>query len=233
MDPITPATLVQQLIEWMRTESVGPTRTRLIKFLYLADLQWARYRGGVTFTGWRWYVHTFGPVAAEALQLLDDGVTAGWLRQTILSESDDVEDERRAVVYDVTEYPSRSDTMLPAEFGKVREWIRRYGDSTSELLHFVYGETEPMECVVEGDILDFSRALRPRTMPASATAPMSKKTRRTMDELMSRIRGSYARSRAAAAAAPDGPRDDEYFAGIPDEDTKPPSQPVRLLFGKG
>ena len=233
MDPITPATLVQQLIQWMRTESVGPTRTRLVKFLYLADLQWARYRGGVTFTGWRWYVHTFGPIAAEALGLLDDGVAAGWLHQTILGESDDVEDERRAVVYDVTQYASPSDTMFPAEFGKVREWIRRYGDFTSQLLRFVYGETEPMDSAVEGDELDFRRALRPPSMPAPPVAPISKKTRRKMDELMSRIRDGYARSRAASAIAPDGPRDAEYLAGLPDENTEAPTQPVRLLFGKG
>lgn len=234
MDTANPEKLVIQLIRWMRDESVAPTRTRLVKFLYLADLLWARYRGGATFTHWPWYVHTFGPMANEALQLLDEGVSDGWLRQTSLGGDDDdeVDDPQRTTLYDLTQ-PTLDEQALPAEFGKLRVWIKRYGDSTARLLRFVYGDTEPMENVAEGELLDFTRARDPRPQSAKTTEPLSRSARKQMDELMARIRHDYQRGRLAAEAAVDGPRDSVYRDGIPDDDSELPSQPVQLLFGKG
>jgi len=83
--------LLEGIIAWMRTEGVAPTRTRIVKFLYLADLQYARYHDGKTFTGWRWYTDSFGPFATEALRLLDEGVNEGWLRTTVLEREEEAE----------------------------------------------------------------------------------------------------------------------------------------------
>jgi len=218
MDPATPQHLVEQLISWMRAESVTPTRTRLMKYLYLADLQFARYRDGRTFTGWSWYVHHFGPMASEAYVLLDRGVRDRWIRQNDLGWSDD--DDRRAVVYDVVDKASPATVQLPTEFGKLRVWIKEYGDSQNQLLRFVYGSTEPMEQAREGDCLDFTTARRPLPAPSTAAAhALPPKTRRKLEELMKSIRSEYEATRATSV--PDGPRDEHYYAGLPTEDEAP------------
>jgi hypothetical protein len=82
--------LIRTLVGWMRNEGVAPTRTRLVKFLYLADLQYARYHGGNTLTGWRWYAYSFGPFAVEALRELDRSVEEHWLVSTMLRQTEDL-----------------------------------------------------------------------------------------------------------------------------------------------
>jgi hypothetical protein len=225
-------TLTRGLIAWMRREGVAPTRTRLVKFLYLADLQHARYKGGETITGWRWYTGPFGPVAVEALRLLDDGVKAGWLRRWDAGEDDQADDERRAVGYDLLDADATLDGSMPLLLGKVRDWIKRYGDSTPRLLRFVYGNTEPMELARDGDVLDFARARPPGPGPA-IDSHVPKKQAKKLDELMKRLRLEYAANRSSVVAFPDGPHDEEYYAGTPEEDRLPSAEFILRFPNRG
>jgi hypothetical protein len=58
------------------------------------------------------------------------------------------------------------------------------------------------------------------------------KTRKRLDELMSRIRTDYERSKAASAACPEGPYDSVYYDGTPkdDDDDWVPDGEVTILF---
>jgi hypothetical protein len=221
MGLIDTKTLTRGLIAWMRREGLAPTRTRLVKFLYLADLQHARYKGGETLTTWRWYTGPFGPVAVEALQLFDQGVREGWLRQWAVGGDDEAESDRRAVGYDLPEQDESLHEAMPPLLGKVREWMKRYGDSTPNLLRFVYGDTEPMQNVREGEVLNFSRARPLGPGPAVQSAPLPRKQVKRLDDLVARLRAEYSAARAASAGFADGPRDAAYLEGVPTDDDLP------------
>ncbi|MFO0763036.1 MAG: hypothetical protein U0359_41755 [Byssovorax sp.] len=227
MSAIDSATLVQGLIAWMRQEGVAVTRTRLMKFIYLADLHHARHHEGATITGWRWYVHSFGPMANEAYVLLDRGVREGWLTSNASSSSGE-EGEPSAIFYDIV-------TKGAAEqlhgMGKVHRWIKTLGDDTPRLLRFVYGNTEPMVDAKEGEYLDFSSA-RPtdNVAPIHGRKPTRKEEKR-FEEISKRLRARYEAAQASNAKIVDGPRDDAYFNDLPAEGASVNGDMI-LLFDK-
>ena len=50
------------------------------------------------------------------------------------------------------------ENAIPLEvLGQLQEVIKKFGEDTPSLLDYVYFETEPMEGVKKGDILDFSK----------------------------------------------------------------------------
>jgi hypothetical protein len=239
---VSPEILLKGIIAWMREEGVAPTRTRLIKFLYLADLQHARYNRGCTFTNWRWYVDSFGPFATEAIHLLDSGVKKGWLKTVVLQretqladatlESDAVKaNSSAAFVYDLVDYESvdRAKEEMPVGFGMVRNWIKKYGSDTNSLLRFVYGNTEPMDNALEGQILDFTTA---RPIAVAKPIPSRKLTRQErskLDDLLSKMRAKYHRILEQNEAMNFAPYDDAYYEGLPRE-IETPSGTVVLRF---
>lgn len=218
-DPnIDTSILLRGVIAMMRREQVAPTRTRVMKYLYLADLHYARYAEGRTLTGWEWRVDAFGPLAVPALHLFDQGTSEGWLR-TWDAGADEDDGTKRAVGYDVVGDLDAMLKALPGSIvGKLREWIKTYGGSTNRLLRFVYGNTEPMEGAHEGDVLDFSRARIPGAGHVLPATTISTKQRKSMDELMRRIRADYDATRTASAKLVDGPYDDEFRRGVPADD---------------
>ncbi len=236
--------LLKAIIAWMRNEGVAPTRTRIVKFLYLADLQHARYHGGRTFTGWRWRTDSFGPFATEALNLLDRGVNEGWLKTTILQREEgqarleaqaglaDME-SGRTFIYDLPDFATveRAKEDAPLGFGAVRNWIKKYGSDTNALLRFVYGNTEPMENAVEGVTLDFTTA---RPISVAKPIPGRKLTtqeRQKLNDLLTRMRAKYQAIQLANKAMHWGPYDDAYYEGLPRE-TETPAGTIVLRFPK-
>jgi len=228
--------LLEGIIAWMRTEGVAPTRTRIVKFLYLADLQHARYHDGKTFTGWRWYTDSFGPFATEALRLLDEGVNEGWLRTTVLEREEEAEVDRqsgRTFIYDLPDYATveRAKEDAPIGFGAVRSWIQKYGSDTNALLRFVYGNTEPMENAVEGVTLDFTTARPISVAQPIAGRKLTKQERQKLNDLLTRMRTKYQAIQVANKAMHWGPYDDAYYEGLPRE-TETPAGTVVLRFPK-
>ncbi len=53
--------LVQLICGWASERDEVLTPIRIVKFLYLADLYYARKNDGMTLTGWRWRFIDFGP----------------------------------------------------------------------------------------------------------------------------------------------------------------------------
>jgi len=226
MKPPDVDTLIAGIIGWMREENVAPTRTRLMKFLYLADLHYARHHEGKTATGWRWYVNAFGPMANEAYSAFEAGVAAGWLRESG-GGPDSNGEQGGAIFYDANVKPA-NDTLLAV--GKVRQWIKKYGDDTNRLLRFVYGSTEPMLDAHEGDLLDFSDA-RPIDSKPIELLKSTRNQEKKFVAAMKALRAEYEAARAANAKIVDGPYDDVYRAGVPDE-TSELGGVATLVFGK-
>ena len=224
--------LLRGIIALMAQEGVAPTKTRLMKFLYLADLHHARFNNGRTLTQWTWRVDSFGPLSTEGLSCIDRGVQEGWLFTQPVSV-DEVEDtSNRATFYRLGSAEVVRDAVncVPAGIsGQMRRWIKKYGHETNRLLAFVYGNTEPMEDARPGDVLDFGVARPPGPGRPIQDAPLSAKQKKRMAELIGRIRKGYEEKRAAADRVPNGPYDTEYYQGVPEEDGVVPGE-IELHF---
>jgi hypothetical protein len=136
----------------------------LIKYVYLADLAFAETHGGKPFTGVVWRFHHFGPWSAEVYERIEPVVRkAGAEERRISSKFEDdfvrwsLQDERLAETLDGT---------LSREVSRaVKQAIRRFGQDTSALLHFVYA-TRPMLSAKPGEVLEFTL---PRTIDSEET----------------------------------------------------------------
>ena len=228
MRTIEPKDLLRGVISVMRQERMAPTRTRLVKFLYLADLHHARHHDGATLSRWGWYVGVFGPVAKEALSLLDQGVNEGWLRlwDSDVADADEDAERRTAIVYDLL---GDRPAGLPAGFGRLKEWIARYGDTTNSLLRFVYGNTEPMQDAAPGETLDFTTAMHPRSArPIPST--LSGKGRKRMKQLIERISAAMEQGPGTEAAPGGELYDEEFDSGVPKDEGLPMQGSFLLSF---
>src|SRR6185437_7249354 len=72
--PLTAKDLVQAIVWLASQRGEALTSLRLVKFLYLADLYWAREHEGQTLTGWPWAFVHFGPFTGNALDTIEAAV---------------------------------------------------------------------------------------------------------------------------------------------------------------
>lgn len=151
------------------------SKTQLIKFLYLADLIFARRHGGRTWTGWQWRYWHFGPYCEEAVRSIQDAACSGFIS---LEEQTDGEKEFEILKLTPKAFNQKID--VPVEFeGLLPKWIKKYGGDLYRLLDFIYHNTEPMIEAEKGQILDFSHCLPSTKLYAYGKElklpPMSKK----------------------------------------------------------
>lgn len=66
-----PETLVSFIAEEASARGELLSPIRLVKFLYLADVYYARYHNGQTLTGWPWRFVFYGPYRREAMATID------------------------------------------------------------------------------------------------------------------------------------------------------------------
>jgi len=138
--------LINRIFERCESERMlPPLKTRLVKLLYLAEIEYFR-RTGKRLTGLEWRFHHFGPYAAALADQLGnpDVDTLTW--SMIPRQNIDDHDAQVAISQ------------------VVHEW----GDADlNALLDFVYFETEPMQNAKRGDTLDFASV-----KPLSAWRPV-------------------------------------------------------------
>lgn len=128
----------------------------IIKYVYLADLEYAKFHGGETLTGVRWKFHHFGPWSYEVYSLIEPALgEIGAVQSQIQSKySDDfirwgLESCDQELINSIEK---ELDWIVLA---RVKEYVKRFGSDTESLLHFVY-LTEPMLKAAPEDYLDFS-----------------------------------------------------------------------------
>jgi hypothetical protein len=152
-----------QYITWLaseREEMLSPIR--LVKFLYLADLYYARRNGGTTLTGWRWNFVHYGPFTNEALDAIQSAIQAGMIAAIPYQGSFDDEEHFLYKTESETE-PCLAARLPFYVIGPLQGAIKKWASDTFGLLDHVYFETEPMKNVKPGDLLDFSKAREPET----------------------------------------------------------------------
>jgi len=132
-----------------------PYVTRLVKLLYLADLEWRRNHGGEPIANFTWAFLHFGPYAIELADLLGGP-------DMEVAELEGGKEARRFVIGDGVE-----EHGLPADVvSLLRQLVKKWGNvELNRLLDYVYFDTEPMENAKRYEPLDFSR-LMPSTRPS-------------------------------------------------------------------
>jgi len=136
-------------------------KTKLIKYLYLIDVEYYR-RHGAVFTGFNWIFYDYGPWAYEYNAIFDEiNLSPDFTLRTgsspeldtqFISVSDGVE---KYFVFDELE-----DQL------KAREITDRWADeSLSQMLNYVYFHTEPMDGAKRHQRLDFSKIRKLEPIP--------------------------------------------------------------------
>lgn len=155
-----PHELIRFITWYASTRGERLTTIRLVKFLYLADLFFARERSGQTLTGWLWAFVHYGPFCTEALHAIRTAREHGLVdAQPYPSQYD----EKDYWLYGADPYeqePSIVEQLPAYVVSELKEAIRKWADDTPGLLDYVYFHTEPMMIAVPGNRLDFSLAVK-------------------------------------------------------------------------
>jgi len=160
---------IQQLIRfivWYATDhETRLTTTRLVKFLYLADLHHARAFKGETYTRFPWAFIHYGPYCQEAQAAIDEAVV-----NDLISRKPFTGVHASGAVFLCTDWGAElSEEQLPIQLvSPLKKDILRFGDETPILLDYVYFESEVLEGVRKGERIDFSKA-KPIPKPPTIT----------------------------------------------------------------
>lgn len=158
-------------ISWYATENdIALTTVRLVKFVYLADVYFARKHKGETLTHLPWIFLFYGPYCREVMREMDGAASLGLIDRKSFESR--YEEEKEYHIYSCSdESVDEIEDEIPLEvLGPLKAAIRHYGDDTALLLDFVYFETEPMIEANKGDILDFTKC-----KPRDASKPIELK----------------------------------------------------------
>jgi hypothetical protein len=197
--------LVSAIASLIREYGGTPTKTKLLKLLYLADVEnWRDH--GQRLTDLNWIFYLYGPWTEQYDQLLSEMKSEG-----VIEVNPGHEDGEATFINAL--HPAKLeqvDLSTPTYFA-IKGLIERWGPQrTAELLDYVYFETEPMVNAVRGQALDFG-SVKPR-----AAVPLYRpvKSQATQGEI-ARMRRAFqaARSENREADATDfkPPRYDESF----------------------
>jgi hypothetical protein len=145
--PADPLLLVDLIYrDSKRRNLLLPQITRLTKLMYLAELEYFRQKRE-RLTDLKWIFYLYGPYPLALKHVLGEPEieTNEW--QTGKTSRHIVRDEEVFL-------GAKADFDLEAIVGRI---VKEWGDADlNQLLDYVYFETEPMQNVKRGDVLDFS-----------------------------------------------------------------------------
>jgi hypothetical protein len=139
---------------------VGPIH--LVKYVYLADMDYAKYNEGQTYTGIEWKFHHFGPWSPTVFNQIEVALTPfGAVKKSFPSKFSDDDCIRWSMPFDEATFGELR-KALPMEIRHaVPDYVEKYRDDTTSLLHFVYA-TRPMLHAAPGEVLDFHLLVEPK-----------------------------------------------------------------------
>ena len=203
--------LIPAIVSYVGEHSGYVTKTKLLKLLYLFDVEYFRAHRK-TFTGFAWKFFHLGPWTAEYEPVLE-----GLIAQNVLAES-----QSSRLDFDTRFYSSPKRVDLGAAIPNLRDEVllksvlKRWGNcNTGEILDYVYFRTEPMEFGIRNELLDFGHILE--QSPAPYTRPSSGKSPNEIKALRQRFREQLQTRELAGQQRPafTHPRyDDEFFEAM-------------------
>lgn len=133
---------------------LGPIH--LIKYVYLADLAYARRHGGDTYTGTEWRFYKFGPWSQPVNERVEPALNFIHADQRVF-QSDYTDRDEWVRWSKRDEYTlNRLERGLPPVITReLSRDVHRYLKHTPSLLDFVY-KTEPMLSAAPNDFLNFA-----------------------------------------------------------------------------
>lgn len=187
------ALLVAGQAEDWRERTLGPIH--LIKYIYLADLDHARFHNGQTFTGLDWKFHHFGPWSTAAYQQIEPALSALGASK---SKTQSQYGEQDWIRWSISTENKRIDHVgqsLPLETRKtIEHYVGKYHNNTTAMLHDIYA-TLPILKAAPGEQLDFSVVIPPQNKSGEAYVPylkrLSPKQRKALKAGMAALRDRF------------------------------------------
>lgn len=133
---------------------LGPIH--LIKYVYLADIAFARRNEGQTFTGIDWQFYKFGPWAQAVNERIEPALHAlGADKQVFSSDYEDKDDWSRWSLRSERLLQEKEQNLPIYIVMSLKRDIHKFGKDTPSLLDHVY-RTKPMLVAAPNDYLDFA-----------------------------------------------------------------------------
>jgi len=161
----------------------------LIKYVYLADLAYARRNQGKTFTSAHWQFDKFGPWSQEVRERIEPAfLEVGADKKTVPSKYEDKDDGIRWSVRSERLLQER-EWKLPADITLyLKRYVDRFGQDAPSLLDHVYG-TKPMLSAAPNEHLDLSLAVEDASSAEPEPRPLrmdilSEKKKKKLKERM-------------------------------------------------
>jgi len=195
----------------------------LIKYVYLADLAYARRNQGKTFTSVHWQFDKFGPWSQEVRERIEPALqTIGAEKKISPGKYEDKDDGIRWSVRNERLLQER-EWKLPADITLyLKRYVDRFGKDAPSLLDHVYS-TKPMLSAAPNEYLDFSLAVEdtPSAEPEPRPLIMDNLSEKKKKKLKERMHALQEKQKSRKPKAPrlvqlvKNPRYDEvYEAGI-------------------
>lgn len=172
--------ILLQILSEASQKDFSLTKTQIVKFLYLAEVEYYRETGN-RLTDLDWLFYHYGPYAFEI-----DAILEG---REFLMEKKETKSERVVQQYKIAEPTAKYSSYVDAKVSLIiKRIVGTWGNKPlEELLDFMYFDTEPMEAVEQrGERLDFSTV---KKEPAALVIPLkaSKETEQKVAELRKRL----------------------------------------------
>ncbi|MCP4112150.1 MAG: hypothetical protein GY749_42585 [Desulfobacteraceae bacterium] len=192
----------------------------LIKYAYLGDLSYAEYHNAETFIGIPWEFYHYGPWSRAVCMRIEPALANINAQKRVFHSSTYDRDFERWSIKDARLYEELERKIDIVVAGAVQKYVRRFGQDTSGLLHYVY-QTLPMLKAAPGELLDFSTVIKDTshkiTVPPenTITARQKKKRKELFAVLKDRLNRRLDRELKKQERQPTPPRyDDVFFEGV-------------------
>lgn len=147
---------------------LGPIH--ILKYVYLADLSYARRNNGQSFTGVDWQFYKFGPWSQAVHSRIEPALNAIHAnKHQFPSDYGDKEDWVRWELHEERLLEEKRRTLPPVITMDLKREIHRFGKDTPSLLDYVY-KTKPMLSAAPNEYLDLSLVVD-NTQDDSGCAP--------------------------------------------------------------
>jgi len=168
----------------------------LLKYLYLADLEYAKENNGETYTGADWEFLHFGPWCGA----VQDRIEPALSRIGVQPRSFVTDNDYEAVSFGTRDrnLRQRLDPEIPVKVSRtILRNVRKFGSDTQGLLAYVY-RTKPMLRAAPSEKLSFAEDVIETPGPQEpAPAPLSKKQEKRTRGKLRALRERMAEKRQA------------------------------------
>jgi len=179
-------------------KDLGPIH--FVKYVYLADMEYAKHNNGETFTGIEWKFHHFGPwsnAVHEAIEPALEEIHAN--KKQISSDYGDDDFVRWSLRTVDKNWLDKTGKELGITVkSALQDYVHKFKNDTGILLAFIYA-TLPILNAAPGEILDFSTVVKEKNVQQQSVQEayvpymqrLSNKKRKTLNSKMKELRESF------------------------------------------